>query len=97
VEGCSHLSVGENGEREETSAGIFIFTDGGERRGGPGPARRRQDGSPEWLDHGEALGLLSWVTNRWASVSVFKTGMSPSGGGPHCSPIRPITNGFLFF
>jgi hypothetical protein len=48
-------------------------------RGGvcPCPAHRRQpaNSSPEWVDRGVS-GVLLWVTDQWALVSVLKGGTS---------------------
>jgi hypothetical protein len=48
-------------------------------RGYPSPTHRRQpaDGSPERLDHGARRVPCARVVDRWASVSIFKTGASP--------------------
>jgi hypothetical protein len=46
----AYLGDGENGEREEASADVFLFIGGGEseRESGPGPTHRRRttDGLP---------------------------------------------------
>jgi hypothetical protein len=92
-------ALGKEVEKEEASAGATLFIGQGERGGGPSPARWCQDagGLPDWLDRGMALGPLSLVTDQWASVSVFKPGVSPNGCGLHCSSIRPVNNWFSIF
>jgi hypothetical protein len=96
----SHLGVGEKSNgKKEASGGVFLFIDRGERGGGPGPASWCQyvGDLPKQLGHGMVLGPLSRVTDQWASFGVLKTGVSPSAGRPHCSPIQPDNKRFSIF
>jgi hypothetical protein len=95
VEGCSHLSDGENGEWGGSLGQLTIFIAGGERElwGRPLESLSSWTGEPS----AGARFPYSWVTDRWASVGFSRLARARSGMGRTVPRSSLLRIGFSIF